>query len=366
MKVRVKLHRAVTTGLCGIMMGALFTACSVEEMAKDGDLKKVTLAVATQDINIGYQYATLPVATGCYRDEGLDVDLVPGKDSASVAQLLVAGRAQLGLLNPDAGVAVAEKGGPGIKSVYAVSRVSSYKVLVPKDSAVKKFKDLRGKKIGILAVGSGGTTYLKVYYDREGFSKKNVKEVVVGYGAPAMDAMQKGKIDAYLSFSAMLPRLRAEGYEFDVLPDPDFQDDAYGWDLYASDKTIKGDREVIEKVGRCFAKATVFMKADPAKAVKEFWRAYPDRAPKDQKDPAALKNDMAIQQAQATDMLIPKLDYDFDWGSQEKAVWQRTIDYLTVGGVLKKKVTPDQLYDNSFTKAYNDFDRDDVIEKAKK
>lgn len=364
MNIRETLYRAAKVGLCGIMVGALFTACSVEEMAKDGELEKVTLAVATQDINIGYQYATLPVAMGCYRKEGLEVNLVPGKDSASVAQLLVAGRAQLGLINPDAGVAVAAKGGPGIKSVYAVSRVSSYKVVVLEDSPVKKFKDVSGKRVGQLAIGSGGTTYSKVYYDHQGIDPKSVEEVVVGYSAPAMDALKKGKIDAYVTFSSMLPRLRAEGYKFRVLPDPDFQDDTYGWDMYASDKTIKSNREVIEKVGRCFAKATVFMKADPTKAVKEFWRAFPDRAPKDQKDPTALKNDLAIQQAQSTDMLVPKVDYDFAWGSQQKAVWQRTIEYLTVGGVLKKKVTPDQLYDDSFTKAYNDFDRDEVISKA--
>ena len=39
----------------------------------DGPSRKITYAVATADLNVGYPYATLPKALGYYQQEGLDV-----------------------------------------------------------------------------------------------------------------------------------------------------------------------------------------------------------------------------------------------------------------------------------------------------
>ena len=39
---------------------------------------KVTYAVATRDLNVGYPFATLPLALGYFAEEGLEVEVVPG------------------------------------------------------------------------------------------------------------------------------------------------------------------------------------------------------------------------------------------------------------------------------------------------
>lgn len=355
------------TVLLGVV--SMLAACSAGEAAGGGadDLTDVTLAVGTNDLNIGYPYATLPLATGCYEEQGLNVDLIESTDSATVAQLLISGRAEVGLMNPDQGVAIAAKGdNENVKSVYAVSRKSSYKVLVPEGGSFHSPEDLKGKKIGQLAVGSGGGTFSRVLYSSAGFTEDDVEEVVVGYGAPAMDAMRSGEIDAYVTFSSMLPRLEAEGYQFDTLPDPDFVEDMYGWDLYASAERIEELSDTITGVGRCFAEASVFLKENPEAGVAAFWETYPDRAPSQSEDQDEIfARDFAIQQAQLNDMLLEDLDFDFEWGSQETDVWESTIRYFESGGENIGDVTPEMLFDDSFRKGFNDFDRAEVRDLAR-
>lgn len=78
---------------------ALIGASAAASLAQD--LKKVTYAIATADLNVGYPFATLAKALGYFEEEGLDVEIVPGQSSAATAQLLLTGRADVGVAQPD-------------------------------------------------------------------------------------------------------------------------------------------------------------------------------------------------------------------------------------------------------------------------
>src|SRR5580698_2680926 len=104
-------------GFLGGSGGLVFAA---RDVFAQPALKKLTYAVATADLNVGYPFATLAKALGYYEQEGLDVEIVPGQSSATVAQLLLSGRADIGLAQPDPVVIQRANNRIPLVSFYAV------------------------------------------------------------------------------------------------------------------------------------------------------------------------------------------------------------------------------------------------------
>ncbi len=154
----------------GILAASSAFAQAAPLWAFDGPLRKITYAVATADLNVGYPYATLPKALGYYQQEGLDVAVVPGQSSASVAQLLLSGRADVGLAQPDPIVIQRIKLKIPLVSFYAVGRRATNRIVVNPDSPIQSVRDLKGKKVGVNDLGSGGVTYLRASLKEAGMS----------------------------------------------------------------------------------------------------------------------------------------------------------------------------------------------------
>ena len=187
-------------------------------LAFDGPLRKITYAVATADLNVGYPYATLPKALGYYQQEGLDVEVVPGQSSASVAQLLLSGRADVGLAQPDPIVIQRVKLKIPLVSFYAVCRRGTNRIVVNPDSPIQSVRDLKGKRVGVNDLGSGGVTYLRARLKEAGMSLNDVQLLSVGYGTPSFEALKNKSVDAEVSFTGGIARQRIAGYAVRVLP----------------------------------------------------------------------------------------------------------------------------------------------------
>lgn len=326
---------------------------------------KVTYAVATRDLNVGYPFATLPLALGYFAEEGLDVDVVPGNSSAATIQLLVSGRAQVGVVVTDPALIQRAKSGLKVKSFYAVSRRNGFAMAVLQDSPIKSFAELKGKKLGSADLGSGANVYIDARLVQAGLSPDSVTQVNVGYGAPAFEALTTGKIDALATFSGQTARFTSAGYHFRLLPKAGFEDKIYSYNLYATDEYIAANPEVLAKIGRATAKATVFMKTNPEAAVRIFWKQYPERAPKNQNDPKEMEKDLAILKAQMYDMKADELPTDFAWGSQDREGWTALQDYLKAAGMVPTPQDVGVYFDASQQANYNKFDHAAVVAKAR-
>lgn len=326
---------------------------------------KVTYAVATRDLNVGYPFATLPLALGYFAEEGLDVEVVPGTSSAGTIQLLVGGRAQVGVVVTDPAVIQRAKSGLKVKSFYAVSRRNGFAMAVLNDSPIKSFGDLKGKKLGSADLGSGANVYVDARLIQAGLSHDAITQVNVGYGAPAFEALVSGKIDALATFSGQTARFASAGYNFRLLPKGGFEDKMYSYNLYATDDYIAANPEVLDKIGRATAKATVFMKTNPEAAVRIFWKQYPERAPKNQNDPKELEKDLAILKAQLYDMKAEELPVDFAWGSQDRESWIALQDYLKAAGMVTTPLDVSEYYHATNQANYVKFDRAAIVAKAR-
>ena len=136
----------------------------------------------------------------------------------------------------------------------------------------------------------------------------------VGYGTPSFEALKNKSVDAEVSFTGGIARQQIAGYAVRVLPVTPAEMDQYSFNLFATQSFIDKNPDVIAKIGRATAKATVFLMTNPEAAVRAFWKQYPDRAPKDMNDPKALANDLAIIKAEIVDMAADQLPVEFRVG----------------------------------------------------
>jgi NitT/TauT family transport system substrate-binding protein len=341
---------------CGVALAALGTNRSP---------RKVTYAVATADLNVGYPYATLPKGLGYFEQEGLDVEIVPGQSSAATTQLLLSGRADVGLAQPDPVVIQRVNNRLPLVSFYAVCRRGTNRIVVNPDSPIQSVRDLEGKRVGVNDLGSGGVTYLRARLKEAGMSLGDVHLMSVGYGTPSFEALKNRAVDAEVSFTAGVARQRMAGYSVRVLPVSQDEMDQYSFNLFATESFIAKNPDVIAKIGRATAKATVFLMTNPEAAVHVFWKQYPDRAPKGGNDPKALANDLAIIQSQIHDMAADQLPVDFPWGSQQAAVLDKIEAYLADAGQISKLIAATDFFTNAFVDQYNQFDHQTIVNQAR-
>jgi NitT/TauT family transport system substrate-binding protein len=350
-------------------LGTLAASCGFAKtallLADNGPPRKITYAVATADLNVGYPYATLPKALGYYQQEGLDVQVVPGQSSAAVAQLLLSGRADVGLAQPDPIVIQRVKLKIPLVSFYAVCRRETNRIVVNPNSPIQSVHDLKGKRVGVNDLGSGSATYLRAALKQAGMSLSDVQLLSVGYGTPAFEALKNKRVDAEVTFTGGIARQQVAGYALRVLPAPPSEADQYSYNLFATQSFLAKNSDVIARLGRATAKATVFLKVNPEAAVHAFWKQYPDRAPKDKNDPKALATDLAIIKAQIVDMGADQLPVDFAWGSQQAPIFEKTEYYLVNAGQIASPIAPTDLFTNAFAAQYNQFDHSMVVNQAR-
>lgn len=329
------------------------------------DLKKVTYAIATADLNVGYPFATLAKELGYFKEEGLDVNIVPGQSSAATVQLLLTGRADVGVAQPDPVVIQRANANIPLVSFYAVSRRGTSVFIVKPDSAIQTLKDVKGKKVGVADLGAGSVNYLKSRLGKEGMTIKDVQLIATGYGTPGYEALKNGVVDMTVSFTGGVARMTVAGYEVRMLPRAEEEQNQYSYNLFAQKDYIKANPDVIKGIGRATAKATVYLKNNPEAAVRSFWRYSPDRAPKDLNDKAAMKRDLAIINAQIRDMAADTNPDDFAWGSQDAETFDKSQQYLLEVGLIKKTTDPEIYFDNQFAEHYVDFDAAEIAAAAK-
>jgi NitT/TauT family transport system substrate-binding protein len=349
----------------GILAASCGFAKAAPLLADNGPLRKITYAVATADLNVGYPYATLPKALGYYQQEGLDVEIVPGQSSAAVAQLLLSGRADVGLAQPDPIVIQRVKLKIPLVSFYAVCRRGTNRIVVNPDSPIQSVRDLKGKRVGVNDLGSGGVTYLRARLKQAGMSLNDVQLLSVGYGTPSFVALKNKSVDAEVTFTGGIARQRIAGYAVRILPVTPDEMDQYSYNLFATQSFLAKNPDVLAKLGRATAKATVFLMTNPEAAVRAFWKQYPDRAPKDRNDPKALATDLAIIKAQMVDMGADQLPVDFAWGSQQAAIFEKIENYLVNAGQISAPIAPTDLFTNAFAAQYNQFDHSIIVNQAR-
>jgi NitT/TauT family transport system substrate-binding protein len=343
----------------GAYAGSVLLAVTAALPASAQDLKDVKIGIGTPVINVTYPWLNMPEALGWWRDEGLNVTLVPVSGSLQATQLLAAGSIDYAEMNTAAIIQANVKNDIPIRVIMA-NTVIDWSIVSLADGPVKKPGDLKGATIGVLSLASSGMALLQAYLTKNGLDpNKDVKIVATGAGAPALQALNSNRVQALMFWGSMNASFENQGARLNYFyldewrRMPDFS-------LAALQSKIDVEPEVVKKIALGIAKGSALAFDSPDCIRKVQWAKYPQTKPSGAPDDAtAAKWDENNLKASMASM---KSAFDAGGGKLWGATSAGDMDMVQQFMLQTKQITktmPAGTYlvaDPNFWTAANDFD----------
>ena len=274
---------------------------------------------------------------GYFAAEGLDVDIHPPADPATILQTVATGRDDFGI-NYQTGVLIARQEGVPVVSIAALVQHPLNSVMTLKDSGIVEPKDLAGKTIGWPGIPDN-EPLLDTMLKSQGLSLSDVELVNVGFDL--VPALIGGKVDAIVGAYWVHESISAinQGFPVNIMRMeqhgvPDF----YELVLVTNEEKIKENPEMVRRFVRAVTRGYQDAIDDPQGAVELLKRVRPEV-------------DLAIE-SPGVDMLAPLWGTDqgvFGW--QDEARWIEFAAWLEEAGLLSGGGDVNAAFDNSFVAA---------------
>ena len=230
---------------------------------KDGEKTKVTIAYAG-----GTCEAPVFVAyhNGFFEEEGLEVELVQaGFDE--LKQGLATGKIDAAMAN----IAWFKPIEQGLSlKLTAGIHTGCIKAVIPGDSDINSFADLKGKTIGVDAIGGGPQIALSAKLREVGVDPNSEVNWVAYSGNLLDEAIKKGEIQAYMTWDPFPTKAVEEaGYKYllDIGADDPFKD-KYCCFVGVSKTLVEKDPETAGKITRALMKSSEWVQQNPVEAAK--------------------------------------------------------------------------------------------------
>ena len=159
-------------------------------------------------------YAYIARDKGFFEEEGIEVDLLPGKGGSYVVQQVGAETVDIGIIAVNSVLPAWDKG-IDIKMVYQVNVTNLFDFMVPEGSNVTDIKQLKGKVIGVTDLGSGEVPLVRSMLTSAGLNPdQDVTIRAIGAeGTSILTAFEKGEIDAFSGGAHDLISLYGRGFK---------------------------------------------------------------------------------------------------------------------------------------------------------
>jgi NitT/TauT family transport system substrate-binding protein len=272
---------------------------------------------------------------GFFEEEGLDVELVQtGFDQ--LRQGLDAGKIDAALSNIAWFKPIEQ--GLNIKLTAGV-HTGCIAAVVPPGSEIKDIAGLKGKTIGVDAIGGGPQIALSAKLREAGIDPVNDVSWVAYPGPQLDEAINKGEIQAYMTwdpFPALAHSQHHFNYLLDIGTDEPFKD-KYCCFVGISGKIIKDNPDKAAKITRAFLKATEWVGKNPNEAAQ-----------------IAVNN----KYVGGTIELNARLLGEYGWNpsvEQAKDNIKWYIHELKEQGILEKSTNEDSLYGVTFVEIIPNF-----------
>jgi NitT/TauT family transport system substrate-binding protein len=203
---------------------------------------------------------------GYYREEGIEVEIVPGAGTVDTMRQLAAGRRDIGFGDVNAVVLTRANEGIPVKAVYLVSQdiLSTYIAL--KESGISTPKDLEGKTIADPA-GSTTTVLFPLYAKKAGIDASKV--TFIPSAPPSLPSLLASKrVDVVAQFILGLPLMQAASGGKPVVSLPYFKyfPGFVGTAILVSDDWIQKNPGLLRRFLRATDRGLRFALSNPGRA----------------------------------------------------------------------------------------------------
>lgn len=309
--------------------------------------------------------APFAIATkvGWYHEAGIEVELVPLPGSTDCVKFVGTGELPYSLPSVEP-LASLRPQGVRAKVFYTAYQGNIYGPAVPADSPIKTLADLKGKKIGVQAMASGGVPVMRAIAANQGLDPDtDISIIVVGEGAQAAALLRAKQVDALSLYdtayaiieNAGVPLRRLEAKEIDGFPSNGF---------IALDETLAKNRAQAVALAQGYAKGTIFAIDNPEAAVRILWDVFPNTKATGKDEATALKDDIKVIEARIVNWKLEKAGVT-RWGESSEKNYADYLDFLLKWGVIKQKIAAGEVITNDLVPEIDKFDVNAVAARAK-
>jgi ABC-type nitrate/sulfonate/bicarbonate transport system substrate-binding protein len=303
----------------GVKVFSIFVLLS--GLATAGEPKKLRMAVAT------FSQSVLPMVVaqekGYFREEDLDVELI--LMTASVANMALLGGSVDFISSGPSVVGAIARGAP-LKFVFVCfNRPMHWLYAKPE---IKDLNGLKGKKIGVSAVGSSTHFLVQEILKRHGLDPaRDVAILGVGTTASRYQALQTGAIDATNLTPPFNFRARESGLrELVAFVKEDYLVEPAGA-IVVRENLFQSDPHLIEKVVRGTLKGLLYIRQNRTGTIPILARLM--------KVPEGTA-------AKIYDLVLPGLTAD---GTLSPELQKKVLEFVLRVQGIKEPVSPEKVYD---------------------
>ncbi|MFL4970302.1 MAG: ABC transporter substrate-binding protein [Xanthobacteraceae bacterium] len=328
-------------------------------------LASVDAAVAQTNVRVAWCARTVSSAAapyaiatklGWFKEAGITVELVPLPGSTDCVKAVATNQVQYGLPSIEP-VAIIRPQGVKIKNFYTAYQGNIYGIVVPAESPVQKFTDLKGKSIGVTSMASAGVIIARALAATNGLDPdRDIKIVVAGEAAQTAALLRSGDVQALSQFDTQYALTENAGAKLRFL---DKDNEAIARfpsnGFIALEETLAKDRAQAVALTQAYAKGTVFAMTNPEAAVRILWEIYPQTKATGKDEATALRDDLKTLEARARNWRLEAGGVT-KWGENSEANYGSYVDFLLKNGVIKEKVAVTDLITNALIDDINKFD----------
>jgi len=346
---------AAAITLCALLAGAVAPAAA--------QTTKVAVGWCSRTISGAAAPFAIATRMGWFKAEGIEVELVPLPGSGDCVKNIATREVMVALPSVEP-LAVGRPQGIKAKVYYTAYQGNIYGIAVPVDSPVQKFTDLKGKSIGVIAMGSAGVLIARALAATNGMNPdKDITIVVAGEGAQTAALVRSKQVEALSQYDTQYALVDNAGVKLRMLDTRDI--DRYPSNGFmALEETIKSKRKEMVAVAKGYAMGTVFAIANPEAAVRILYEVYPATKPTGKDEATAVRDDVKVLQARIVNWKLDKAGVK-RWGENSESNYAAYVDFMLKWGVIKEKVDVRDLITNELINDINQFDPAKVAAEAK-
>ncbi|MBU1862237.1 MAG: ABC transporter substrate-binding protein [Candidatus Omnitrophica bacterium] len=317
--------------LCFVAMLSYGTAVAKQ----DGEvLEKVTLRMNWFPY-ADYAAYIIGIKKGFYRDEGIEVEVIPTKGSGLTTKLIANREGEFAGASADAVLTARTKGMP-LKVLATLHQTSPVSIFSLQSQNIKNPKDLEGKSIASDPSSMKHQQFV-AFCQKQGIDIEKIRIIPIA-GSNFIHILE-GKADSMLAFGYIGDALlRKKGHAVNEMKLNDYGVDMYSISLITHDDLISENPDLVKRFVSATVKSWDYAASHVEEAVDAYVEAYPD-----------LKKDNEMDQVRGVvELMQSQYTKQYGYGYQSKEKWEATQDLLYEQGLIDKKIDINEVYTNKF------------------
>jgi len=347
--------------LKGLALAGAFIFCAHAQAQET-----ITLALARNTLTAAEETFTyaIPKQLGYFAQENLSPNILQTDGSTAALQAVASGSADIGYASSANIAAAIDKGVP-LKAIGGITVQWPYFIGVPQNSDIKTIADLKGKRVGVISLTSASYADLRANLKIAGLEEEDITIIPVGAGARAAAAIAAGEVDAVDSYSDSFTVMRQNGVDLALLERPEQMEKLFSVTMVTSEKMLRDKPAQLSAFARAAYKGIIYTRLYPESALKLAFAEFPELAGSDDPEGEAAKNTAEAMTIALGDS-IPAKGEPANWGAWldiPPARWEALLTFAHETGSTERKLSVDEVWDNSLMQQAYNFDITSIVEK---